>query len=178
MTRSTLRRAFSAAFAGAREGRAARRARDNRSSFWWPRTDSIEHARKAALGASWAFGLTTISFLAFSVFCIFKGYALTPDGCAAVLCTALFVYLTWRSYARPTVLLSSLAFGLMAFVLAFNVALFVAVDKPAYAGALVRASFLPFLALIAALGGVRGSIALRRFTKPASPSLSGGAPGT
>lgn len=167
MTPSTLRRAFSAALDGAREGRAGRRARDKRSSFWWPRTDSIEHARNAATGAAWAFGLVAVSLLAFSVFCIFKGYALTPDGCAAMLGTALFLYLTWRSYARPTVLLSCLAFALMALDLAFNVALLVSVDKPSYAGAVVKVSFLPFLALVAAVGGIRGSIALRRFAKRA-----------
>jgi hypothetical protein len=121
------------------------------------------------MGASWAFGLTAVGLLALSVFSIFKGYVLTADGCAAILLTALFVYLTWRSYKRPTVLLSCLAFTLMALDLAFNVALLVVVNKPDAAGPFIRASFLPFLALVAALGGVRGSIALRRFAKQAPP---------
>ena len=186
MTPSALRRALSAALDGAREGRAGRRVRDaavggitgakESSRFWWPRTDSIEHARKAAKGASAAFGLAAVASLAYGVFCIFKGHALTADGCAAFLVTALFAYLTWRTYARPTVLLSCLAFALTALDLVFNVALLVAVNKPDAAGPFIRASFLPFLALVAALGGLRGSIALRRFAKQAPPYLSGAQP--
>lgn len=179
MTPSTLRRALSAALDGAREARAGRPARDaavsritgakESPSYWWPRTDSVEHARKAAKGASAAFGLTAVGTLAYGVFYIFKGHALTADGCAAFIVAGLFAYLTWRTYVRPTVLLSCLAFALMALDLVFNVALLVAVNKPDAAGPFIRASFLPFLALVAALGGIRGSIALRRFAKEARP---------
>lgn len=141
------------------------------SSFWWPKTDSIERARKAARRGSVVYGLTAFSLIIMLVVVMFLAehhFHFVPEYIPLLLLTGLFVYLTWGSYKRPTLLLNSLAFVYMALVVGAGVALMLELDKPEAVQAVVRSLFIPFLALVFALGGLRGSIAVRRFEKQAS----------
>jgi hypothetical protein len=134
-----------------------------RSSFWWPKTDSIENARKAAKGGSVTYGLTALSLtvvLLVAVFLTEHRFHFVIADLPLLILTPLFAYLTWRSYSRPTLLLNGLAAGYMALILAFGIRLLLELNS-----AVVIGLFMPFLAFVSAIGGMRGSIAARRLEK-------------
>jgi hypothetical protein len=157
------------------EASARDRAKQERSSFWWPKTDSFENARQAAKRGSVVYGLTAFSLLMVFLVATFltehRFHFVVADFPLLIL-TPLFVYLTWRSYERPTVLLNSLAAAYMALVLGSGVALFFELNKPEA----VVGLFMPFLALVSAIGGLRGSMAVRRFERQAPASKQGYSP--
>jgi len=119
------------------------------SSFWWPRTDTTEHALDAARRGAWTFLLIAVGFTAFVVFAVIKGYALTAEGSAGIILTVLFVYLTWRTFMRPSILLNCIAFALAAYMVVFPLVLIAAVNKTRGGSGPIGALFFPFLALVA-----------------------------
>jgi hypothetical protein len=147
---------------------AAVHAKKEKSNWWWPKTDSLEHARDAAKGGSIAFGLIAFSLLIVVAFGIFTAHKMILDDYLFVLATALVVYLAWRTYKRPTILLNCVAFVWIGVELGFKVIVLMlaANANNVSVGPLV----LPVVATLAAFGGIRGSLAVRRFNKAASPS--------
>ena len=153
--------------------------KEERFPFWWPKFDSIERARKAARGGSLAFGLVAfgLGLLAwFAVPVLAEGRSTTTTYVAAssIALFAFFVYLTWRAYKRPTVLLNCIAFALAGGDLGLKILLIVAAysGRPDIAkspGALGDSLLWPILATVAAIGGICGAIAVRRFGRSAPP---------
>jgi hypothetical protein len=135
-----------------------------RSSFWWPKTDSLDNARKAAKGGSVTYGLTAFSLIVVLLVAAFlteHRFHFVLADLPLLMLAPLFAYLTWRSYSRPTLLLNGLAAAYMALVLAFGAGLFLELNKPAA----IIGLFMPFLAFVSAIGGLRGSIAVRRIER-------------
>ncbi|HEY2858797.1 MAG TPA: hypothetical protein VGJ21_10305 [Terracidiphilus sp.] len=133
------------------------------NSYWWPKTDTIERAREAAKGGFVAFAFIAYRLLP-NALAVFKGQRLSVtdymyDG-ATLLLTALPIYLAWVTYKRPNLFLNCLAFFLIALSLAAGV-----LGMLASNGTVVGPMFLPLIGAVAAIGGIRGSIALRRFSR-------------
>jgi hypothetical protein len=130
-----------------------------RVSFWWPETDTIEHARDAAKFGSVAFGLIAFGQLVVVGVAIFTGHRMIVEDYIFLFVTALFVYLAWRTYKRPTVLLNCIAFAWIGLLeLGFKIIVMLAASNVN-----VAPLWMPILGTIAAVGGIRGSFAVRRF---------------
>jgi len=152
-----------------------------RFNFWWPRTDSVESARQAAKGGSVVFGLIAFGQLP-NLVAILAGHRVTAedylyDG-AGLLLIALPVYLAWRTYKRPTVLLNCIALALIALPLGLGIMVMLAANQ-GNAAAVPRAVASLWMQILvgcrilatgAAVGGIRGSIAVRRFKASAPPA--------
>jgi hypothetical protein len=80
-----------------------------------------------------------------------------------LLLTGLFMYMTWRSYKRPTALLNGFAIAIIAFALGSRLVELEAANMPNAGNDVARTCIMPFMVLVAAVGGLRGSIAMRRF---------------
>ncbi len=142
-----------------------------RVSFWWPETDTIEHARGAAKGGSVAFGLIAFGQLVVVAVAIFTGHRMIVEDYMFLFVTALVVYLAWRTYKRPTVLLNCIAFAWIGLLeLAFKIIVMMAANSVN-----VAPLWMPILGTIAAVGGIRGSLAVRRFEAAARPADAAGA---
>jgi hypothetical protein len=143
-----------------------------RSYFWWPRTDSVESARQAAKGGSVAFGLTALGLLMMLATAVFALHGIAvEDYVALFLGTALFVYLTWRTYKRPTILLNCIAFALVGLELGFRIiVMLAAIAANAALPSVVHVFWMPVLGTLAAVAGIRGSLAVRRFGASAPPA--------
>jgi hypothetical protein len=151
-------------------GDAAVNAKEEKSNWWWPRTDTLEHARDAAKGGSIAFGLLAIGQLIVVAFGIFTAHKMILDDYLFHLATALVIYLAWRTYKRPTILLNSVAFVWIGVELGFKIFVVLLAASASANNVNLGPLVLPTLATAAALGGIRGSLAVRRFNKVASPS--------
>jgi hypothetical protein len=151
---------------------AAVHAKKEKSNWWWPKTDSLEHARDAAKYGSIAFGYIAIGSSMYAA-AFFTGHLGTAeDRNYSLIVIAIVVYTTWCTYKRPTVLLNCIAFVLMVYVLGMGViTLLAALAKiPVVAPRAIFSLSMSVLGTLAAFGGIRGSLAVRRFNKAASHS--------
>lgn len=142
-----------------------------RFNFLWPSTDTLEHARDAAKSGSIAFGYLAIGAMLYAV-TFFAGHLMTAeDRFYSLIVITLYVYLTWRTYKRPTILLNCIAFVLTALVLGLAVTARLATlaAMAAVTPRAVASLCLAILGTLAAVGGIRGSLAVRRF-KLSAPS--------
>jgi len=90
---------------------------------------------------------------------IFTGHRMIVEDYIFLFVTALVVYLAWRTYKRPTVLLNCIAFAWIGLLeLGFKIIVMLAAN---YVN--VAPLWMPILGTIAAVGGIRGSLAVRRF---------------
>ena len=140
-----------------------------KQNFWWPRTNTQELAFKAAQNAAVAYGLIALGYVIASLWIVFTGRSLiySHNGFPAitagtdVVIAVIAAYLAWRSQKRPTLVLSVVALLWVLLEFAGKIA--------ALQDAIIYHYWAQILATIAALGAVRGSLALRKLSPPSSP---------
>lgn len=132
-----------------------------RSNFWWPRTDTLEHARGAAKSGSIAFGYIALWALLYAILLFARHLMTAEDRVYSLFMPALTIYLAWRTYKRPTILLNGIAFVFVLLVLGMGVNAMLAGLAPM--SVVAPRLCLSILGTLAAVGGIRGSLAVRRF---------------
>jgi hypothetical protein len=144
------------------------RAKKEKSNFWWPRTDTLEHARDAAKSGSIAFGYIALGALLYAITMFARHLMTAEDRVYSLFLPALAIYLAWRTYRRPTILLNCIAFVLVALVLGMGVNAMLA--DLATMSVVAPRLCLSILGTLTAVGGIRGSLAVRRFKASAPPA--------
>jgi hypothetical protein len=130
--------------------------------FWMPKIDTLEHARGAA-----RYGWATYALLALGSFLPmlvlkhmgFMLYVLLFFG-------ALFAYLAWRTYRRPTVVLNGISVLLPALTACGQFASLTAGTGHGWSSVVA-----PLAMAFASWCGLRGSIAVRKFESANPPPV-------